>query len=222
MERTTVRGWKSPQGLDVSVFKLAWRNVWRNHRRTGITIAAMTLALVLELLYSGMVAGLVRGMEDDVVEFDLGDIQVLPEGYLTRPSLYDTVPGSAAILDELTAAVLRATPRLYGGGLAGAGEASSGVQLVGLDPVRDADTLALSTAIAEGGQSPAAVVVPIHWRARARAPAESPWRRSCSAVDHATVRTPTRCTDPAGGRTLSQASPGESMLGQTAMAGTGS
>lgn len=134
----------------MNLLKLAWRNVWRNSRRTGITIGAMTLALALELLYAGMVAGLVNGMEDDVVEFDLGDVQVLAEGYLTRPSLYDTVPESDALVEDLVAAGYRATPRLYGGGLAGAGEASSGVMLVGLDPVRDAETLALSDAMAEG------------------------------------------------------------------------
>jgi putative ABC transport system permease protein len=134
----------------LNVLKLAWRNVWRNRRRTGITIGAMVLALVMELLYSGMVGGLVAGMEDDVVEFDLGDVQVLPQGYLTRPSIYDTVPETDAIIDELEAAGYRAAPRLYGGGLAGAGDASSGVQLVGLDPVRDARTLALSEAVGQG------------------------------------------------------------------------
>lgn len=134
----------------MNVLKMAWRNVWRNHRRSGLTIAAMALALMVELLYSGLVTGMVAGMEDDAVEMDLGDVQVLAPGYLTRPSIYDVVPDHDTIISTLEAEGYRATPRLYGGGLAGAGEASSGVQLVGIDPVRDAATLSLSTAIAEG------------------------------------------------------------------------
>lgn len=134
----------------MNVLKMAWRNVWRNHRRSGLTIAAMALALMVELLYSGLVTGIVSGMEDDAVEMDLGDVQVLAPGYLTRPSIYDVVPDHDAIIDKLRDDGYRAAPRLFGGGLAGAGEASSGVQLVGIDPVADADVLALSSAVAEG------------------------------------------------------------------------
>lgn len=134
----------------MNVLKMAWRNVWRNHRRSGLTIAAMALALMVELLYSGLVTGMVAGMEDDAVEMDLGDVQILAPGYLTRPSIYDVVPDHDAIIGALEDRGYRAAPRLFGGGLAGAGESSSGVQLVGIDPVRDAETLSLSTAIAEG------------------------------------------------------------------------
>jgi len=132
------------------VMKMAWRNVWRNHRRSGLTIAAMALALAVELLYSGLVTGIVAGMEDDAVEMDLGDVQIVAPGYLTRPSLHDVVPNHAAIIERLEATGHRAAPRLFGGGLAGAGEASSGVQLVGVDPVGDAEVLALATAVGDG------------------------------------------------------------------------
>lgn len=134
----------------MNVFRMAWRNVWRNHRRSTITIAAMTLALVVELLYSGMVAGMMLGMEDDVTEYELGDVQVFATGYLTRPSLYDAVESPDTIVQTLQDAGYQATPRLYAGGLAGAGDASSGVAFVGIDPTRDAATLSLSDALAEG------------------------------------------------------------------------
>lgn len=129
---------------------MAWRNVWRNWRRSGITIAAMTLALVVELLYSGLVTGMVSGMEDDVVEYDLGDIQIIKQGYFSKPSLYETVEDQQGILDKLDDAGFRATPRLFGGGLAASGEFSSGVAFVGIDPERDAAALALDNAMAKG------------------------------------------------------------------------
>ena len=81
---------------------MAWRNVWRNYRRSVVTIAAMTLALMVELLYAGMVTGLVHGMTDDATAYELGEVQVFAEGYLTRPSIYETVDNHEAILDEPT------------------------------------------------------------------------------------------------------------------------
>ena len=55
---------------------MAWRNVWRNTRRSLVTIAAMTLALCVELLYSGLVTGYLQGMEDDVLDLEVGDMQI--------------------------------------------------------------------------------------------------------------------------------------------------
>ncbi len=145
------------------LLKMAWRNVWRNHRRSSITIVAMTLALVAELLYSGLVTGMIHSMEDDATEFDLGDLQVFHEGYLTRPSLYDVVPDAGTLIGKLEEAGYQAAPRLYAGGLGGSGDMSAGVQMVGIDPVRDARTLALSEAMAEGAwldaADPSGVVV---------------------------------------------------------------
>lgn len=136
--------------LPVNVFKMAWRNVWRNHRRSLITIAAMTLALAVELLYSGIVVGMMHGMEDDVTENEMGDVQIFQEGYLTRPSVYDTIPHHEDILARLDEAGYRSSARLFSGGLAASGDTSAGVGFIGIDPVRDAKTLSLSQAVGEG------------------------------------------------------------------------
>lgn len=145
------------------VLKMAWRNTWRNHRRSAITIAAMTLALVVELLYAGLVSGLVYGMEEDATAYELGDVQVFARGWLTRPSLYDAVDDADALLTKLDAAGYPATPRLFGGGLAASEDLSAGVQLVGIDPARDARAMDLHLAIAEGSwldpQAPRQVVI---------------------------------------------------------------
>lgn len=134
----------------MNLVKMAWRNVWRNHRRSGITIAAMTLALFVELLYSGMVTGLVDGMAEDATAMELGDVQVFAEGYLTRPSLYETVPGHEQIIEELEGRGYHATSRLYAGGLGASGELSAGVRFIGIDPVKDPDTMDLDQAVMQG------------------------------------------------------------------------
>lgn len=145
------------------ILKMAWRNILRNYRRSGITIAAMTLALVVELLYSGLVTGLVYGMEEDATAFELGDVQVMADTYLTRPSLYNAVPEQEALLKQLDDAGYPATVRLFSGGLAASGEASSGVSFVGLNPERDQAAMDLHLAIADGkwldNEDPKGVIV---------------------------------------------------------------
>ncbi|MEZ4316397.1 MAG: FtsX-like permease family protein [Myxococcota bacterium] len=132
------------------VLKMAWRNVWRNYRRSLVTIAAMTLALFVELLYAGLVTGLVYGMEEDATAYELGDVQIFAKDYPTRPSIYEKVDDPDALLQKLDAGGFPATARLFGGGLAASGELSSGASFVGIDPVRDAATMDLHTAVAEG------------------------------------------------------------------------
>jgi ABC-type lipoprotein release transport system permease subunit len=133
----------------MNLLVMAWRNVWRNSRRSLITIAAMALALWTELIYSGLVTGMVADMAGDVTDYDLGDIQVFSKGWSTRPSLHETVD-AAALLPKLDAAGFPATARLQAGGLAASGELSAGVALIGLDPARDANVLAIGEAVGEG------------------------------------------------------------------------
>lgn len=133
----------------MNIFVMAWRNVWRNSRRSLITIGAMALALWAELIYSGLVAGLLTDMVGDVTETDMGEVQVLSNGWLDRPSIHETVDDKA-ILPKLDAAGFAASARLQSGGLAASGELSAGVALVGLDPERDARVLTINQSIAEG------------------------------------------------------------------------
>ena len=134
----------------MKVLRMAWRNVWRNHRRSGITIAAMTVALVVELLYSGMVTGLVIGMEEDAISLDTGDIQITTPAYNKKPSLFEVVDDHESLIGQLEAEGFEASPRLFSGGLAAAGDFSAGVSLIGVDPVRDATVLDLHQFVGEG------------------------------------------------------------------------
>ena len=129
---------------------MAWRNLWRNKRRTFVTIAAMSLALLVELLYSGLIVGMLSGMQEDVVELELGDIQVHTPAYLERPSLYEYMPESDALLAHLDELGYPATPRLLGGGLAASGEFSAGVALRGIDVAREARVSRIADHVMEG------------------------------------------------------------------------
>ena len=87
----------------MNIFSMAWRNVWRNTRRSVVTIAAMTLALCVELLYAGLVTGYLQGMEDDVLDLEVGDMQIFAGDYVDKPSMYTTIRNPDALLTQLDA-----------------------------------------------------------------------------------------------------------------------
>jgi len=122
----------------MSVWKMAWRNVWRSKRRSMVTIGAMTFALVVEILYTGLIPGFMESMQSDIVDLELGEMQVFAGDYLERPSLYTTMDDPEALMTELDQMGYASSARLIGGGLAAAGEFSAGVAFRGVDVERDA------------------------------------------------------------------------------------
>ena len=117
---------------------MAWRNLWRNRRRTLVTLSAMSLALGVMVLYLGLVVGYLKGMERNIVDLELGDIQVFAEGYRDKPSLYTRIEEADALVKKMHAAGFRASARLLAGGLAAAGDASAGVSFRGVEIADDA------------------------------------------------------------------------------------
>jgi len=134
----------------MNIFTMAWRNVWRNRRRSIVTIAAMTLALCLEMLYAGLVLGYMKGMEKDVIDLEVGDVQIFAPGYRDKPSIYTRIDHPEQLLAKLDEAGYPASARVLGGGLAAAGKLSSGVQFRGVDVERDATVSLVGESLAEG------------------------------------------------------------------------
>lgn len=116
---------------------MAWRNVFRNSRRSFVTVSAMALALLVLILYSGLVEGYLEGMERNVLDLEVGDLQIFAEEYRTDPSIYNRIEDPGALLARLDEAGLPAAARLLAFGLVAANEASSGASFRGIDIARD-------------------------------------------------------------------------------------
>ncbi len=129
---------------------MAWRNLWRYRRRTVVTVAAMTLALLVMVLYTSLVEGYLRDLERNIVDIELGDIQVFAPGYRENPSIYNRIDDPDRLVAALKARGFRASARLAGGGLAAAGESSAGVGLMGVDVEQDAQVSAVAEHVARG------------------------------------------------------------------------
>lgn len=134
----------------MSLFKMAWRNIWRNRRRTVVTVAAMSLALLVMILYSGLVAGYLDGLERNVLELEMGDMQVFTQNYEDEPSLYERIEKVDQRLAALDQAGFKSTARLLGFGLAAAGDSSAGVSFRGVDLARDAAVSKVNRRVLKG------------------------------------------------------------------------
>lgn len=143
--------------------RMAWRNVWRNKRRSWVTIVAMALGLWVMIGYAGLVRGYLHQMERQILDVEVGDVQVHAPGFRDDPSLYRRIDDAAAIGERLGVAGFRASARLLGAGLAAAEDNSSGAQLIGVDVAKDAQVSAVHDAVDKGQwldpKEPAGVVV---------------------------------------------------------------
>lgn len=115
---------------------LAWRNVWRNARRSLITMSALALGVagIVSIYSYREVAN--EAIVSDITAGLVGHLQVHARGYQDAPAVGLVVARplevQAALQDALPGAT--AERRVIGAGLAGAGERSSPVMVMGVEP----------------------------------------------------------------------------------------
>lgn len=117
----------------MNVLTLATRNVYRSWRRSLVTTLAMAFACAIMILFATLMQGMMYGSERNVVVMNTGDIQIHRPGYRDDPDIYLQIPATVALLNALRAADFYATDRIYTYGLMASNNASSGVQLRGID-----------------------------------------------------------------------------------------
>jgi putative ABC transport system permease protein len=134
------------------ILKMAFRNIFRQRRRTILTGLSMLVGFVLAVIFIGWGDGTYNNIIDEFTRNRLGHIQIHEKTYLDRPSLYKTIQESDelfSILDS-TRGIESWAPRLFSAGLASVGEKTAGVQIIGIDPVREAQTTRFDKKILEG------------------------------------------------------------------------
>jgi putative ABC transport system permease protein len=125
-------------------WRIAWRNLGRNRRRTLITAGALAFSFLASVLMIGMSDGFTAEMVDNGTGVLTGQVQVHASGYRVERSMYETIGGPTgadvpALLAtaDTTPGVTAAAPRVYGGGIVSAGDATEAVVLFGVDPARE-------------------------------------------------------------------------------------
>ena len=134
----------------MQIFFFALRNFNRARTRTWITVGAMAFACAIMIFYASLLEGWLAGMEKNAVGMDLGEFQIHATGFRADPDLYKRIAGEEHVLSLIGKEGFVAAPRLYASGLAAAGNASSGIELRGVDLARERLVTALNQHVWQG------------------------------------------------------------------------
>lgn len=115
---------------------IAWRNVWRNARRSLITMSALALGVagIVSIYSYREVAN--EAIVSDITAGLVGHLQVHARGYQDAPAVGLVVARPLEVQAALQGALPGATAerRVIGAGLAGSGDRSSPVMVLGVEP----------------------------------------------------------------------------------------
>ena len=133
-------------------WRLAWRNVWRNPRRTALTVAATVFAVALVVLAAALSEGMWAKIIDDAVGMASGHVTVTGPDYLEERTLEQFTYLDSELEDLLASDpdVSAFAPRINAFGLLSLSEATRGVMVVGVDPLREQSVSSLPRRITRG------------------------------------------------------------------------
>jgi ABC-type lipoprotein release transport system permease subunit len=123
----------------IQLYKMAWRDLGRNRRRTFFSMLALAFGVALLVFMASFVAGEIRGALQSAISLQSGHLQVRAASYnedKTSLKWEDLIENPDALAAQIAARpdVQVATPRLYATGIVVAGDTSTGVRVIGIDP----------------------------------------------------------------------------------------
>jgi len=134
------------------VTKLALRNILRNRRRSILTILSMGSGYLLLSFMLAMSEGSYNNIIDIFTRDHTGHVQIHRGNYLQRPSLYKTINNVDSLMADLEkhSLVTAVAPRIYGPSLAYGKEKTFPANVIGIDPLLEAETTYLKEKVKQG------------------------------------------------------------------------
>lgn len=134
------------------MLKLALRNVLRNRRRTLLTLLSLGGGYALMVLQLSVTEGSYDQMLGTYTRDTTGHVQITATGYVDTPRLYDSLAVNDADLNALSqqSGVVAVTPRIESSALAYGETQSFPVEVLGIDPAREAALSYLTDKISQG------------------------------------------------------------------------
>jgi len=134
-------------------FQLAWRNIWRNPRRTTVIMIAIVIGVWSMIFLSAFM----RGMEYDMLKNGIstltGNIQIHQKDYRNDPVIENSMPNPLKLetaLKKLLPPDAHWTSRIRVNAIASNARHSTGITLVGINPIPEAKVSFIGDAINNG------------------------------------------------------------------------
>jgi ABC-type lipoprotein release transport system permease subunit len=134
-----------------TLFAIAWRNVVRNKRRSLITVLSVAIGLLALLFIWGFNDGSHNNMMANFRALMTGSFQVHQADFFDHPKLQTNIPDQTVLLAAMESAGIDAwTTRLSSFALSAGEETSTGMILLGMDPVREPLVTTLNQKVSVG------------------------------------------------------------------------
>ena len=133
---------------------MAWRNIWRNPRRTAVILAAVIIGVWSMIFLGALMRGIAVGMVKNGIATLTGHIQIHHKGYRDDPAVENSMFNHQVIEKALSESLppgAHWTSRVRVNAIASNARHSSGVTMVGIDPLAEAKISFIGSAISKGG-----------------------------------------------------------------------
>jgi ABC-type lipoprotein release transport system permease subunit len=129
----------------IQLIKLAFRDLGRNRRRSFFSALALALGLALLLMMASFLEGEMSSAMDATIRLQSGHLQVRANSYdesKTSLKWEDLIEDPTQVAGQVAslAPVKAASPRLYATGFVSSRNNMTGVRIIGIDPVSEANT----------------------------------------------------------------------------------
>jgi ABC-type lipoprotein release transport system permease subunit len=134
------------------ITEIAWKNIWRNKSRSLIVITAVTIGVFAGIFSMAAINSSVQQRLDAAVHEELSHIQVNNKDFRSSGDIQDTIQGADSLMTliEKTKGVKAATGRIILMGIASTSAKSEGVEIIGVDPVKEQQIFTLPEKLVPG------------------------------------------------------------------------
>ena len=134
------------------LFRLAWRNLWRNRRRSLIILVAIVVGVVSLLFIEGLVNGQLKQLLENQIGTHIGHLQIHAKGFQDDRTIQHLIPDKKRVESALRSLpeVVAYSPRIISFGLVSSASASSGVTMLGVDPLLESRVSMIAHSMTSG------------------------------------------------------------------------
>ena len=134
------------------LLRIAWRNLWRNPKRSLVLISAVVVCIASLILTLAYINGMLQQMVQSSIEFHIGEIEIYAKGFNEDrdPARHIRRPDAIYHFLEETESVRSYAPRVEGRGLISSSRSSAGVQIVGIEPEKEASITLVKRSVTAG------------------------------------------------------------------------
>jgi len=133
--------------------KIAWRNIFRNRRRSFVVIGSVAVGVAGAIFMILFMMGMAEQMVHAAINSYLGHIQIHRTGFADNPVVRLTMSDPDSVIgqvERIGGRIQGYSPRILTRGLAQSATNSAGVQIIGVEAVRESLLTSVASRIVEG------------------------------------------------------------------------